>query len=53
MKKLISVSDTLISDSIRVIKRLWKVEKSNEFPEGLEFAIQLLDRDNKLWKQIS
>jgi len=52
MKKLVYVSDTLISVSIRVIKRLWKVEKSNEFPEGLEFAIQLLDRDNKLWKQI-
>ena len=51
--------DTIIDQEIplaedkRLIKRLWKVPKSKDFPDGLEFAYQFLYfKDNK-WLQIA
>ena len=34
--------DLPIAENTRLIKRLWKVDKDNNFPDGLEFAYQLL-----------
>ena len=35
-----------------MIKRLWKVDKDENFPNGLEFAYQFLHSKNNKWIQV-
>ncbi len=52
MRKTIIDQDIPLADDKRVVKKLYKVEKSTDFPDGLEFAFQFLYfKDNK-WIQV-
>jgi len=51
MRKTLFDQDFFIGKNKRLIKRIWKVEKSKEYPEGIEFAFQLLYYKEK-WIQI-
>ena len=42
MRETIIDQDIPLADDVRLIKKIWKVDKSRNFPEGLEFAFQLL-----------
>jgi len=45
--------DIPLSEEKRLIKRLWKVNKSKKYPNGLEFAYQFLFLKDNEWKQIA
>lgn len=53
MRKILIDQDTPIEENVRLIKRLWKVNKNRNFPHGLEFAFQLLHFKNSEWIQIA
>ena len=36
----------------RLIKRLWKIDKTSDFPDGLEFAYQFLYMKEGRWIQV-
>lgn len=44
--------DILLAEDIRLIKRLDKVPKDQNFPEGLRFAYQYLIFRNNEWLQL-
>ena len=51
MRQTIIDQDVPLAEDKRIIKRLYKVDKSADFPDGLEFAYQFLYfRDDK-WIQ--
>jgi len=43
----------LIEENLRIVKRLWKVDKTSDFPQGQEFSIQLLQQLAGYWIQIA
>ncbi len=53
MREVIYEDDFLIEENKRIVLKLIKVEKSEDFPEGLEFAIQYLYFKNDEWQQIA
>lgn len=53
MRKTLVEEDILLAEGIRLIRRLWKVKKDRNFPQGLEFAFQLLHFKNSRWIQIA
>lgn len=53
MRATIIDQDIPLAEDKRLIKMLYKVDKSDEFPDGLEFAYQFLYfKDNK-WVQVA
>lgn len=52
MRKTIIDQDIALAQDRRLIKRLWKVDKSKEFPLGLEFALQVLFLHDEQWIRI-
>ena len=52
MRTLLIDQDIPLSENTRLVKRLWKVDKSEDFPEGVEFAYQFLYFKNK-WIQVA
>ena len=42
MRAAIIDQDIPLAEDKRLIKRLYKVDKSDDFPDGLEFAYQFL-----------
>lgn len=53
MRTAIIDQDIPLAEDRRLIKRLYKVDKGDDFPDGLEFAYQFLYfKDNK-WIQIA
>ena len=52
MRKLIVDKDEKLDDKNRLILRLWKVKKCNDFPDGVEFAFQYLYFKDKRWNQV-
>jgi len=53
MRKQKLDQDFPVGENLRIIKRLWKVDKSDNFPQGLEFALQLLFRKDSVWVQVA
>ena len=51
MKVLVD-QDIPLAENVRLIKRLYKVNKDKDFPEGLKFAYQFLFRKEK-WLEIA
>ena len=45
--------DVPLSEDIRLIKRLYKSDDRNAFPEGLRFALQYLWRQEGRWIEIA
>lgn len=52
MREVVYEDDFFIGENKRIVLKLIKVEKSENFPEGLEFAIQYLYFKNDEWQQI-
>ena len=53
MRVTIIDQDIPLAEDRRLVKRLYKVDKSGDFPDGLEFAYQFLYfKDNK-WIQVA
>ena len=53
MRVAIIDQDIPLAEDKRLIKRLYKVDKNDDFPDGLEFAYQFLYfKDNK-WIQVA
>jgi hypothetical protein len=52
MRQTILDQDIILAEDKRLIKRLWKVDVSKEFPIGLEFAYQFLYFSKNEWIQI-
>ena len=42
MREIVIDQDIPLGEDKRLIKRLWKVDKTDDFPDGLEFAYQFL-----------
>ena len=53
MRKLIIDQDLLLAEDKRLIKRLWKVQKSSYFPDGLEFVYQFLYFKDNEWIRVA
>ena len=53
MRVTIIDQDIPLAENKRLIKRLYKVDKSEDFPEGLEFAYQFLYFKGDKWIQVS
>ncbi len=53
MRQAIIDQDILLALDERLIKRLWKVDKTEYFPDGLEFAFQYLYFDGNGWVQVA
>ena len=53
MRITIIDQDFLLDVDKRLVKKLWKVDKSDKFPDGLEFAYQLLRLKGDKWVQIA
>ena len=53
MKEVIIDQDIPLAEDKRLIKRLWKVDKSDDFPKGLEFVYQFLYFKNNEWIQVA
>tara|TARA_B100000315_G_scaffold255953_1_gene300677 strand:+ start:971 stop:1291 length:321 start_codon:yes stop_codon:yes gene_type:complete len=52
MREIVYEDDFLIGEKKRIVLKLLKVEKDDNFPEGLEFAIQYLYLKDDEWIQI-
>ena len=52
IREVIYEDDFLISENKRIVLKLIKIEKSNNFPTGLEFTVQYLYFKNNEWIQI-
>jgi hypothetical protein len=52
MRETIIDQDIPLAEDKRLVKRLWKVDKSESFPDGLEFAFQFLYLKGE-WMQIA
>lgn len=53
MRTVIIDQDIPLAIDKRLIKRLWKIDKSEYFPDGLEFAYQFLHFKNNEWSQVA
>jgi len=53
MRAAIIDQDIPLAGDKRRIKRLYKVDKSDDFPDGLEFAHQFLYFKNDKWIQVA
>lgn len=53
MGEAIIDQDIPLAEDKRLIKRLWKVDKSNDFPDGLEFTYQFLYFKDNQWVQVA
>lgn len=53
MRKTILEQDIVYAPGRRLIKHLWKVEKSEQYPLGIEFSFQVLAFDEGTWSQIA
>lgn len=53
MRETIIDQDIPLAEDKRLIKRLWKVGKSDNFPNGLEFAYQFLYFKDDKWIQVA
>ena len=53
MRTTIIDQDIPLAEDKRLIKRLYKVRKSDDFPDGLEFAYQFLYFKNDKWIQVA
>ena len=53
MKETIIYHDIPLAEDKRLIKKLYKVDKNENFPEGLEFAYQFLYFKNDQWIQVA
>ena len=47
--KVLKDSDRPLGHRYRLIERIWKVEKSDRHPEGVEFTFQLLRKTDDGW----
>lgn len=52
VRETIIDQDIPLAEDKRLIKKLWKVDKNDKFPDGLEFAYQLLFFKNA-WIQVA
>jgi hypothetical protein len=52
MKQLI-LSESLDYWNKRIIRRLWKVDKSQSYPAGLEFSNQYIYKKEDTWIQVA
>ena len=53
MRQTIIDQDIPFAEDKRLIKRLYKVSKSGDFPDGLEFAYQFLYFKDDKWIQVA
>jgi len=53
MRETLINQEIILAEDARLVKRLWKVAKSRDFPQGLEFSYQLLFFDRTKWIQIA
>ena len=53
MRATIIDQDIPLAEDKRLIKRLYKVDKSEDFPDGLEFAYQFLYFKDDKWIQVA
>ena len=53
MRAAIIDQDIPLAEDKRLIKRLYKVDKSDDFPDGLEFAYQFLYFKGDKWIQVA
>ena len=53
MGQTIIDQDIPLAEDKRLIKRLYKVDKNDDFPDGLEFAYQFLYFKNDKWIQVA
>ena len=53
MRETVIDQDIPLGENKRLIKRLWKVNKTDDFPDGLEFAYQFLYYKDGEWIQIA
>lgn len=53
MRELVIDQDIPLAEDKRLIKKLWKIDKNHNFPDGLEFAYQFLYCKNELWIQVA
>ena len=53
MRATIIDQDIPLAEDKRLVKRLYKVDKSGDFPDGLEFAYQFLYFKGNKWIQIA
>jgi hypothetical protein len=51
MRKTLIDQEIPLAEDKRLIKRLWKVDKSKNFPDGLEFVYQFLYSKDGKWIQ--
>ena len=52
MRETIIDQDIPLAENKRLVKRLYKVDKSQDFPNGLEFAYQYLYFKDDKWIQV-
>jgi len=53
MRQPIIDQDILLADDKRLIKKLWKVDKNDDYPTGLEFSYQLIYLKDSEWIQVA
>ena len=53
MRTAIIDQDIPLAEDKRLVKRLYKVDKSGDFPNGLEFAYQFLYFKGDKWIQVA
>jgi len=53
MREIVYEDDFEIEEKKRIVLKLIKVDKSEDFPEGLEFAVQFLYYKDDSWQQVA
>lgn len=53
MRETVIDQDIPLAEDKRLVKRLWKVDKNDDFPDGLEFAYQFLYLKEGEWIQVA
>jgi len=53
MRKEIVNQEIDLGERRVVIKKAWKVDKSKEYPDGIEYALQYLYNKDGLWLQVA
>jgi len=53
MRETVIDQDIPLAEDKRLIKQLWKVDKSDNFPNGLEFVYQFLYCKDDEWIQVA
>ena len=53
IREVIYQRDFLLEENKRIVLKLIKVKKDQNFPKGIEFAIQYLYFNNNKWVQIA